>query len=141
MSLIKCRHEYKTLLEFKAGKKISKSHIKKLLRTTPIITYYKNDKQVIRVTPDIDIGIYKIRLNLNDADILSGPRKLRNYGTFSVSIYEKHNNECYAPAGFSKLFKDQYWAGTNTTKAKLRIKDLVHIITYCDKINRLKLFL
>ena len=142
MTAVKCKQEYKTLLDFsKTDRRVSKNSVKQLLRQAEIPTYQRDDKNVTHINHDIIIGIYKIRLSLcNEFD--TQKNKLKQYGNFSFNIMELTNSgDEYGSAYVllpprDKLFKNQYWYYND----KLRINDLANAIIYCNKLNNLKAF-
>lgn len=143
MSVLKCKHECKTLLDFTNTKRLSKNMIKNRLRKAELNSYRRDKSGAVhRITYDILVGIYLVRLGLN-SDVLNEKRKLRDYGSFSITIMELTHIEILGCSGFypvsdnSNLFKSQYWFDNN----QIRIKDLVNAIIYCHKLNKLKSFL
>lgn len=143
MSAIKCRQENKTLLDFSdTNKRVSKNLVKQLLRKADLPSYQRDDANITHINHDIVVGIYKIRLSLNN-ELDTQKNKLKQYGNFSFTIMELTNSgEKYGGAYVllpprDKLFKNQYWYYNN----KLRINDLANAIIYCNRLNHLKSFL
>lgn len=134
MSAIKSKYECKEILDFSVGK-ITKSSILKSLRQADFVQKYynKNGVGLTYVENEIVVGMYKIHLLLrfnNEA------KKLRQYGKFQVIICD--NQIIDLSKDFR--FKSQSWVKLNK-KNKLTISNLVDIILYCKKLDKLKIFL
>lgn len=146
MSAIKCRREYKTLLDFSdTDKKISKNLVKQLLRKAEVITY-KTDGDYATITSyDIIVGSYRIRLILNTivhyggAAEIQDHKHLKEYGSFFIELHEKKcNTYTLINTGKDIRFKDQYWSNF---AIDMRTTDLVNAVMHCKRLNQLKAFL
>ena len=143
MTAIKCRQEYRTLLDFSV-EKVSKNSIKKLLYNAPISSYRREDNQIIYTTYEVCVGMYKIRLLL-DLDIIRfdvnnrvkqcESKTLGESGLFYIELYEK---EHYIYTDKDKRFKNQYWSPILKYAS---VNDLTDIISYCNRLHNLKAFL
>jgi hypothetical protein len=142
MTAVKCKQEYKTLLDFsKTDRRVSKNLVKQLLRQAELPSYQRDDKSITHINHDIIVGIYKIRLSLcNEFD--AQKNKLKQYGNFSFNIMELTSSGDEYGAAYvllpprDKLFKNQYWYYND----KLRINDLANAIIYCSRVSNLKAF-
>lgn len=142
MTAIKCKQEYKTLLDFSDTKRVSKNLVKQQLRNAELQSYRNDGRSMIHITHDIVVGMYKIRLSLHN-DMHAQKSKLKEYGNFSLSIMELTNSgEKYGSVYVSlppwdKLFKTQSWY----YNSNLRINDLADAVVYCKRLSKLKAFL
>lgn len=145
MTAVKCKQEYKTLLDFsKPTRRVSKNLVKQLLRQAEMPAYRKCDNEVIHTNYEINVGAYHIHLLFNE----DGPdvkKKLRDYGSFTYELYERVLNrpeddeiQNIIWVERDRRFKSQYWSNRNKC---LRIKDLVNLIVYCSRLSNLKAFL
>lgn len=134
MSAIKSKYECKEILDFSVGK-ITKNSVLKSLRQADFIQKYhsKSGAGLTYVENEIVVGMYKIHLLLR---FNSDAKKLRQYGKFQVVICD--NQIIDLTKDFR--FKSQIWVKPNK-KNKLTITNLVDIILYCKKLDKLKIFL
>jgi hypothetical protein len=143
MSLVKAKQEARAILDFSKGK-ISKNSIKESLRKTEVVEVCSHeDGGYVMIDNYIKVGMYKIHLTMNGIPTPDKTR-LKDYGCFRVAIYEtnskvskldKHINEKH-----DKRFKDQYWVKLNC-QGKLRIKNLVDVIIFTNRLDKLRMFL
>lgn len=140
MTAIKATSESRIILNF--DDKCSKNLIKQSLRKCEIVSL-KQDNAVNEFTlysNEIKIGMYTVVLELPFDSSLNW-HKLRDYGDFQISIYDKSEPKSQSiNLNKDSRFKNQYWVPKNFF-GKLRIKHLVDIIAHCDRLNKLKCFL
>lgn len=120
--------------------KISRNHVVMSLRKADFTTYLTDhdNNSVIFLEHVVKVGMFEIQLILSPA---SRSPNLRDYGKFFVKIFEL-KPMCKRKEIFlimDERFKNQEWALKNFHKW-IRIKDLVNIIMYCHKLDRLKMF-
>lgn len=137
MTLIKAKLEERTIFDFSNGK-YSKNKIKNYLDKTEIIHSQINDnmKDIIVYLNEIKIGIYTIKLQL-PFDSSSDWKRLKDYKDFSISISEGDDK---INLDKDLKFKNQYWVSKNLF-GHLKIKHLIDIISYCNRLNNLRSFL
>jgi hypothetical protein len=135
MTAIKITTEHKTILDFSG--KVSKNQIVQKIRDAEFLEFKYNDMNKCRtyMSYNIKIGIYTVYIDLCHTP--SCAKKLKDYGTFCVRIYEG-NREVNLRR--DARFKHQSWVQLNN-KFQLRITNLVDTITYCNRLNNLKAFL
>lgn len=119
--------------------KISKNYVVNSLRKSDFTTYLTDydSNSVIFLEHVVKVGMFEIQLILTPTCRSSN---LRDYGKFFVKIFE------LKPLGRREIlliaderFSAQPWSLKNFNKW-IRIKDLVDIILYCHKLNKLKMF-
>lgn len=144
MSLVRGRHEIRTILDFSKGK-ISKNSVKQALRKVEVLEIYQKEENINTFVDNyIQVGMYEIYLGLKGAPSRDRTR-LKNYGCFHVAVYEKKDKK--SPSSLKNInlnndgrFKNQYWVGLNSN-SKLRTKNLVDVIMHARRLNDLRLFL
>lgn len=143
MSLVKGTQETRTILDFSDGK-ISKNKVKTALRDAEVLEIIPEEElsRVKFIDNLIRVGMYEIMLDLYPADHMQGRNKLKQYGRFSISMYERGGNDelHWIQLHSDKRFKDQYWTKLNESD-NLRMKNLVDIIMIVKRLNNLKMFL
>jgi len=120
--------------------KITRNYVVTSLRKTDFTTYltdYDNNS-VIFLEHVVKVGMFEIQLILTPA---SRSPNLRDYGKFFVKIFELKpmNKRKEIFLIMDERFSTQPWSMKNFNKW-IRIKDLVDIIMYCHKLNKLKMF-
>jgi hypothetical protein len=142
MSLVKSKQEFRTILDFSKGK-LSKNKIKNSLREAEVLEYTQHGDAISFVTNDIQIGMYQIRLCFYSVNAEQSRNRLKEYGGFRVAIYERHrrsNAIQHINLDKDKRFNGQYWTKINKGY-NLRMKHLVDIIMFTNRLNKLKMFL
>ena len=142
MSADRRNYQYKTILDF-TNPRLSKNFITQSLRRTNFVCSISDEHTgiVTHVEPEVKVGMFKIHLVLSPTSRDSNFKNLRNYGKFYIKIYElSSRGEKEINSFRDPLFKKQYWASKNF-KSWLKIKDLINIIMYLNKIDKLKAFL
>lgn len=131
MTAIKIQN--KVTLDF-SNKKVTKHSIRQALRYTEM--YYMDPldkgKTIYNI---IKVGIYNIHLIFDPSKIETGFNKLRNYGKFTIFISDKKSK---IDLNHDSKFNNQYWI---KNISHLRINNLIDVILYCNRIDKLKLFL
>lgn len=145
MTAVKCKQEYKTLLDFSNTKrKVSKNLVKQLLRQTDVVSYHEDNTGMIHTSYSIIVGDYKIRLILNPlqeygcAPPVHKNSKLKQYGAFRIELTEKWNGHYKTIGPKDYRFKNQYWL---EFFRPARMNDLANAIVYCSRLSNLKAFL
>lgn len=144
MSLIKGKQEFRTILDFSRSK-ISKNFIKQSLREAEVreVVCLPDSNTYTFVENYIRVGMYQLRLSFESVDSVNNRTKLKDYGGFSVAIYER-NRKGNVLQNINlvkdKKFKDQYWVELSKSYG-IRINNLVDIVMYLNRLNQLKLFL
>lgn len=137
MSAIKIKERLNVVIDF-TKKKINSNRVYKSLRAANIVNYIqlenKDDNFIIK--NEIKINDYTIRLILPRK---SGANKLKDYGCFGAIILENKSNTLINVSNHKK-FKKQKWAN-KMSHQRLRIKDLLNIILYCNRLDSLNIFL
>lgn len=147
MTVSRINQEYRTILDFSKDK-ISKNFIQQALRQIEVLDFNIKKEEsptqtVTVINNDIKIGMFVVRLVLRDGFIRKSKftaQKLRSYGKFHIKIYEqsvRSTNELNLTE--HTLFKDQQWVDKSQNN-ELGIKDLVDAISYCSRLNRLRMF-
>lgn len=146
MSAVKCKHEYKTLLDFsKTERRVSKNLVKQMLRQAELPSYRNSGNEIIYTNYEINVGMYHIHLLLN-ADEFVAQTKLKDYGSFSFELTEEILGQPKNEYDMRNViwverdsrFKHQYWSDRNKS---IRINDLVNMIIHCKRLSNLKAFL
>jgi len=137
MSAIKIKERSNIIIDF-TKIKINSSRVYKSLRTANVVNYIQleNKEDVFLVKNEIKINDYTIRLVLPKK---SGANKLKDYGCFGAIILENKSNTLVNVSNHKK-FKKQRWAN-KVSHQRLRIKDLLNIILYCNRLCALNMFL
>lgn len=143
MTAIRAREERRTILDFSNGK-YSKNKIKCLLQRCRVSSIEGRDyTDIIFIDNHIKIGMYVIQLHLATLDLnrldLKAPGKLKDFGGFSVSIFERAE-KFSIDLRKDNRFQDQNWVSPSCY-GKLRVKQLVDIIHYCRRLNNLRCYL
>jgi len=135
MSVSKGSHEFRTVIDI-GSQKMSESKLKKILRKTSILNCEKSNRKFIFIDNQIDIGIYRIMLLLDD----SPGTRLKDYGRFTIRVFELFPQE-QKEIDLKKdyRFKGYSWI-THNENDKFYITDLVQAILTCYKLNVLKAF-
>lgn len=140
MTLIKGKQEFRTILDFSKGK-ISRNMIQQALRKVEVRELVQDSNHYTFIENDIIVGMYQIRLSFSSLDAIENRSRLREYGGFRVSIYERKNKAIQNTNLLrDKRFKEQYWVNLNKNY-DIRMKNLVDIILYLKRLNNLKIFL
>jgi hypothetical protein len=131
MTSIRTTVEHKKILDF-SQEKISKSFVKRTLKSTKFNCIERRVGVSALIFNHITVGMYSIQL------ILEARGGLKNF-----SAYIKDNPAPHQ--GFINIRKDsrfnnQYWS-TLIQDCKLNVDNLVDIIMYCHRLDRLKTFL
>ncbi len=138
MSAYKCRHIVNILLDFGNSKKLSKNMVAKALRDLRLSPYNIFNNEHIYTTYEIRVGMYRVNLFIQSPHIYNGCHSLRKFGAFKIEIYEKKDNYWkHILIKTDKRFIQQKWSNNSA----FRIKDLNNVITYCHRLNKLKMFL
>ena len=141
MSLINGRQEYRTILDF-SKQKISKTKVKRALSRADVIEIERDagNNSYNFIENEINVGMYQIRLSFYSLST-EKRTKLKEYGGFSVVLYEKlRENKRYIDLSYDERFKDQYWVKPNKDY-KIRMKNLIDIIMYTQRLDKLKMLL
>jgi len=145
MTAVKCKQEYKTLLDFsKSKRRVSKNLVKKLLRQVEVTSYREDNKDIIHTSYHIIVDNYKIRLILNPlqeygcAAPAHKNNTLKQYGSFMIELSEKLTTHYKSINPRDYRFKTQYWV---EFLRPTRINDLVNAVVYCSRLSNLKAFL
>ena len=137
MTVSKVKHESKVVLDL-SKEKLNKSRLKKLLNSLEISCVSTYGNQTLYFDNEVRIGIYNLKLILNDK--LTTPSSLKKYGGFNIRLYEiKRSNQIEIDLEKDINFKQNSWVNKNITH-KLRTNDLIEIILYCKRLDRLKIF-
>lgn len=138
MTLIKGKRERITILDFSSGN-VSKNKIKESLRSLRLKDTSAKDNKILTIFDNyIKVGMYDIRLNLQeDFTSRNSSKKLQEYGGFQISISELDKKININKDG---RFKSQYWI-KNNSKNRLRSNHLADAIFYCSRLDKLRLFL
>jgi hypothetical protein len=142
MSLVKGRQEFRTILDF-SKEKLSKNKIKTALRQVEVLEYARGQDSTLFIENNIKIGMYNIRLLFSSCDADKNRNRLKEYGGFQVAIYER-NRKCNIIQNINllkdKRFKNQYWTNLNNGY-NIRMKNLIDIIIFTERLNKLRMFL
>ncbi len=136
MSISKVSHEFRTIMNV-GSKKVSAYKIKKILRETNVLSYERGGHKATAIDNQIDIGIYRIILLLDQSDEAT---KLRDYGRFKIRVFERfptRQEEINLKRDYR--FKGYEWIQRNEDN-KFCISDLVQAILTCNKLDALKVF-
>lgn len=130
MTTLKTIVEHREILNFQ-GESLSKTAIRRKLKSTKFEHIVHNGTACVIFVNHIVVGMYNIQLGLSEN------KGLRNFG---VEI--KDNPNLYFPINLAKdhRFRNQDWVSLSQQRS-LNTTDLVNIIYYCSKLNRLKAFL
>ena len=136
MTAIKITTEHKTILDFSDGK-ASRNSVTSKLRSADFLEYKHSEKGDARtyLNYHVKVGIYDIYVDL--CHTKSCARKLKDYGTFCVRIWE---GEKEINLKRDSRFKSLNWVKLND-KFNMRIPHLVEAIMFCNRLNNLKIFL
>jgi len=132
MSLCKLQYEYRTILDF-SEKNVSRNLVRTSLTKTEVLGLHNIESELMYIENEIKIGMYRIRLLLSKLDA----KHLREYGSFKIKIYQA--DSCIN-LHRDKRFNIQPWVDKNEEN-NLRVKDLVDVILYCNRLNNLSSFL
>lgn len=137
MTAIKIKHEDKIL---DLTQKISKSNLKKTLKSIKLKVKDKNYLTHTIFFTKIKTGIFDIQLDIYDF-LNYGINKdisLEDVPQFRVSIWECNSN---FPLNLynEPLFQSQPWINSND-KSELCIDHLIDIIMLCKRVNNIKVF-
>jgi hypothetical protein len=139
MTAIKVKTEKRIILDF-SDMHYSKNKIKTALRKTEIVHARINNDFTTVFHNDIKIGMYTIHLHLPFDSSLKWSR-LKDYGDFEVSIFDTEDpKDSRIDLKRDQRFRAQYWIAKNFF-GKLRIKHLIDMIVYCQRLNKLRAFL
>jgi hypothetical protein len=140
MTLIKGKQEFRTILDF-SKEKISRNMVQQALRKVEVRELVQDCNNYTFIENDIIVGMYQIRLSFSSMDASVDRSRLREYGGFRISIYERKNKAIQNTNLLrDKRFKNQYWIYLNKNY-DIRMKNLVDIILYLKRLNNLKMFL
>lgn len=136
MSASKVKHESNIILNLQSWG-ISKNKVTKILRHTVLPECKVKGSHIVYFDNRIEVGMYRIDLIL---DQLKSGNHLKDYGRFSVKIFEKVR-EGYEEIRIKRddRFSDCIWLHNNE-QHRLTISDLTEIILRCAELDRLKLF-
>lgn len=133
MSVFKSKYEARVILDFSDGK-VSKSSIKQSLNqaevkyctkpTNGLVTFFNND---------IKVGMYSIRLSLNNNDLNYTSTKLRQYKRVSVQVTEKLQ--------VIDIKSDTRFSYLNYNIDNVSIQDLTDLIHHCKRLDDMRGFL
>jgi hypothetical protein len=137
MSLCKIKHEQRVILDF-SDRSITKNLIQNSIRRAEILGLANVSKtEVLCIENEIKVGPYYIQLVL---DYNENYHKLRDYGLFQIRIFECIKTRQEINTSKDYRFKNLEWI-KNNNESKIRIKDLIEVIFYCNRLNKLKAFL
>lgn len=143
MSLVKGKQEWNTILDVSRRPRVSKNYVKNALRKADVLELQPVGSSLNMVENDIRVGMYCIKLIFADMDSSRPRQRLRQYGSFKVTIFEGREGDDqsfrYVPLQSDYRFKGQYWVPL-VSQYKLRMHMLVDIIIHCAKLNKLKAF-
>lgn len=133
MSVSKATHEFRTVLDL-PRERLSKNKVSKLLSETK----FSYREATVYIENVLKIGSYHIRLILNPTTSDTGP--LRNYGGFNIRLYQmKRDGLQEIHPEKDENFKSNDWAKKNYND-KLRSSDLVNVILYCNRLDKIRIF-
>lgn len=140
MTLVKTKIEEKTILNF-SHNRFSKSKIAASLRKAEVV-HIKQGNDVSRPTVVknfIKVGMYTIKLNF-PLDSSPNWNKLSDYSDFDVHIFDSEDTKTNCiDLKKDPLFNKQDWVSKNFF-GQLRIKHLIDIIDYCNRLDNLKCY-
>ncbi len=138
MSVSKIKHEFRTIIDI-GSQKVSESKVKKILRETTILSWESTSHKLIHIDNQIDIGIYRIVLLIDNHKSLSSV-KLKDYRSLKIRVYELFAD------GMREIdlrkdyrFKGYSWIRKNELN-NFNMTDLVDAILTCHKLDALKVF-
>ena len=142
MTKVRAKLEIKTILDFSKGK-VTRNRIKQAIRKTEVIETFQSKNRTILRENCIRVGMY--RIDIIPSSVSTESRKyLREYGAFAINIYEsmnsQHNHHKLVHPHSDSRFEGQHWI-TRLKGYNLRIKHLIDIIYYCDRLNKMRAFL
>lgn len=132
MSVIKGKKEDKLLLDF-SDQQYSKNKIREALRAAEVTSLIKEDTVNRFVQYYIQVGIYKVWLWL-PADARG---KLKDCSDVMFSLSE--NPSTHIALQVDGRFRNQYWC--KYENVSVNINSLTDIITHCQRLNELNVFL
>mgnify|MGYP001549103637 CR=1 FL=1 len=139
MSAIKAKQENKIILDL-SNHNVSKNQLKNMLRTLEVRNQYEDQKSTVFINNLIKVGMYTIKLWL-PLDASPNWTKLKQYNDLQISIYEENDlKNTWIVLHDDSRFNTQYWVYYNYF-GKLRIKHLLDILLYCQRLNNLRAFL
>lgn len=133
MSLIASNHELRTILDF-SKMKLSKNKVTTALRCADVKQLARYQDKNTFISNFISVGMYTISLHFTT--VPSDKNRLKNYGRFKIGVWEK-GEMISINLSRDKRFKSQYWAQYKS----FRMKNLVDIIMFISRLDKLKLFL
>lgn len=143
---MKIKYESKIILDF-SDTKSSKHFIEQSIRNADFTCMIRDANIVTHVDHVVKVGIYNICIAIAPQRRKINSAKLRDYGKFYIHIvdgskYDQSEtyNYCEIILTTDPLFMGQYWVYKNFTEW-LRIKDLINVIQYLVKLNKIKAFL
>lgn len=143
MSVSKVKHKYQTILDF-SDQHLTKTKIKRSLSSVIIQSLYKSDNNILSdemicIENEIKVGMYKICLILSPSIQRFTNHKLKDFGNFTIQLYELNKTPKEINLKKDNRFKEQSW--TNKLNLGLKVNDLANIICYCQRLDKLKAFL
>ncbi len=144
MSVNKVKHEYKTILDF-SDQNVTRVKVKRTLNSVDIAALYQLESnnlftsQMICVENEIKVGMYKICIALSPAIQRITNHKLKDFGDFTIQIYELGKECKEINLKRDNRFRDQYWVQKNNSG--LKVIDLTDIVCHCNRLDRVKAFL
>lgn len=141
MSLIRNKLEHRTILDFSKGK-VSENSVKQALRQADVLELTNSTEVRKLIVNRIKVGMYMIYLRFSDMDTSGNRKRLKQYGKFSIHIYEEDRSGSRSLINLNSdsRFKSQYWTSINRNSGFL-MKNLADVIIHCDRLNHLKAFL
>lgn len=133
MTAIKGKKEDKLLLDF-SDQQYSKNKIRKALRSAEVTTIIEENELRSFIQYYIQVGIYKLWLWLP----IEARGKLKDCGKVMFNISEGSTNISLLADG---RFKSQYWVKSMYSNDGANINNLTDIITHCQRLNQLTVFL
>jgi hypothetical protein len=140
MTMVRCKVEHKTILDFSKGK-VTRNRIRQSLRKIEVVEKIQTNKCLTFRENWIEIGMY--RINIIPYTISAEPRRhLREYGGMAINIQEKTNSHRWIiiHPSLDNRFSEQCWVALNNSYM-IRIKHLIDIIYHCHKLNKMRAFL
>ncbi len=138
MSVSKVTHEFRTIIDI-GSQKVSESKVKKILRETTILSWENSNHKLIHIDNQIDIGIYRIVLLIDNHKSLSSVR-LKDYRSLKIRVYELFADRVQEiDLKRDYRFKGYSWIKKNELNI-FNMTDLVDAILTCHKLDSLKVF-
>lgn len=145
MTLIKTNdRETRTVLDF-SGDRCSKNKIRKRLRSIEIESWRQTGEKpasgnsIRFIDNEIKVGIFTIDIFIPGLTVgIQGEHKLKDFKTgLGIGIREDKRDNSHIKVYSHPLFRDQYWKSFTN----FRMKHLVDVIVYLQRLDHLKAFL